>query len=498
MKHNKTWRAPERSSSVAGDKSHKPSARVWVRHEPSDAPPTTRPPSQISSAARRPGVGLGLACTAAVLAAAAAKPSSPPAAVCPESRLVEGVFLVSPHKLVRAANVDAQAEPARVRNSPTAPAAAVSVTASRPQPVAQGNHAGAGSRAVSSKRLVSKSWVRSEAAQPLPPGLTVRPVSSATTVAASTGVLQGSHFSPMASRHTTAERVPRTVSGKQQPVSKIWVRLPPSRAQAVQRAPPTPAPSTAVHRSRVKALLHKPRRPANKVWTRDGCPDQHSQVPPSQCADTLSARGDSPERCSANIAGTATPAVEQAVHTLLQPLPVPSKAVQATSRPRSLILRNPVLGPADSGTAAMPAGPVTAKQMAAAEGASVAVPRSSFKRMQSGAAAPVAGSPRGRSVRSAAGARASALGRVVHGGVAKPAKPRSNKLQRIGEHLYRAKSGHGGRTLQRQGATPTYSARPVKRVRHTLPVNRCHPVVCRRTVRKGAASQADGVNNVHR
>ncbi len=60
------------------------------------------------------------------------------------------------------------------------------------------------------------------------------------------------------------------------------------------------------------------------------------------------------------------------------------------------------------------------------------------------------------------GVRAAALGRVTEGRVGK--KLRSNKLQRIGEHLYRAQTGKVGRTLQRQGATPSASVRLVRPV----------------------------------
>ena len=154
--------------------------------------------------------------------------------------------------------------------------------------------------------------------------------------------------------------------------------------------------------------------------------------------------------------------------------PVVKPGAKVPRQPRSLTWRNPALVLAEAAPAASAPAPAPARQTVAATAATAALSQTSAVGSLGSAAPRVSGKTLAWALKSAAGARASALGRA-HGGVA---KPRSNKLQRIGEHLYRAQTGTGGRTLQRQGATPTYSARPAKWVRHSFTLLPVSPPRC--------------------
>jgi len=137
-----------------------------------------------------------------------------------------------------------------------------------------------------------------------------------------------------------------------------------------------------------------------------------------------------------------------------------SSAVTVKQRPRSLAWRNPALVTAEQ----KPAGPALTAAAAMQTAASARTSSRPAQRIT----AEVGVGARRRPLRSTAfgghlpGGRAAALGRAAEGRVGK--KLRSNKLQRIGEHLYRAQTGTVGRTLQRQGATPTANVRLVRPV----------------------------------
>ena len=462
MSRKRVWVASQPPSSVAEQKGTAATARVWVRPQsdgPAVAPAAVSPPR---SAPQRPAVGLGKACLAAVLASAAAKPHSQPAAGSPQHEPSGSVYLPSPHKLLAGARQHVQAA---VDRGHAPPAASLATLARQPNTQLQNSHAAGSTQVASSKRPASKTWVRPVGAA-LP---SAEPTQQSIQAARPTAVTNSLRVSaPLLPFDRASRGDPRQVPSSL-PASQWWVRADSGPAATLGRR--TAASQTAlvpVGVARPGVQASQVSVPSKRVWRRDDGVETKGTAVPSGDADAPAAAF-GPGKASRSSGGVlpvpagrsqpAVPAISKQTsgtsRTSRQ-----SSAVNLAQRPRSLAWRNPDLpsaAPKHTGSASTAAA-VGKTAMTATTAAPPA------QRSPAGATSVTAR----RLMRSAAtggdlpGARAAALGRVTEGRVGK--KLRSNKLQRIGEHLYRAQTGTGGRTLQRQGATPTASTRLVRPV----------------------------------
>ena len=465
MSRKRGWVASHSPSFVAGSGGTAPvGPRVWVRPQPNGpavAPAAVSPPR---SASHRPASGLGKACLAAVLASAAAKPHNKPAAGSPQRGPRRGVYLPSPHKLLAGASHHVQAAADREHVPPAAPGAAL---ARQPNITLQPRHAVSSAQVVSGKRPASKTWIRPDAWIPRPADAAQQTVRAARTEA-SADSLQLS--APAWPRDGVTQGISHQVPSSP-PASKSWVRARAGPAATLERQ--TAASQTAealVGAARTAVQLPQVAVPGSRVWRRDDGADTRGTASLSGDARASAAvvghaqdsriRGGDPP-VPAGRPQPARPASGKRSNVTSQPSRNGS-AVAVAQRPRSLAWRNPEL----TSAVRKPAGSALTAAAAAQTAASAGTATSPAQRIT--ARAPAAAARR-LAVRSAStggqlpGARAAALGRVAEGRVGK--KLRSNKLQRIGDHLYRAQTGTGGHTLQRQGATPTVTARPLRPVR---------------------------------
>ena len=369
-------------------------------------------------------------------------------------------YLPSPYKSGSEARTHAQTAPDRAGG--TSAASAVAGNARQPNAAASLGHVPPGGlHVLSNKRPVSKTWVRPAGAEP--PQRAVPQLPQAARPPAAQHVPAPS--ARPAPHNGAAGGVPRQVSSRLPASKKTWVRpdtaLP---AAGVQKTAATPAAEGLPGAARPPAQLPA-KQPSNKVWTRDNGAQLGGVGLSSGAASTSAAVGAAGQAtrggdAAPNPAALSPPtalARQRQTGGTARPLR-DSSAAMAPKRPRSLAWHNPDLTSALVHTAEPAA---AAERVAAVRTASPASARHT-------AAGGLSSGARRQTLRTSGtgrqlpGVRAAALGRVVEGRVS---KPRTHKLQRIGEHLYRARSGTSGRTLQRQGATPTLSARPARQVR---------------------------------
>lgn len=469
MSRKKVWTASQAPSSVSGDSRTAAIARVSVRPQPyssvslAEAPASVSPPT---SAAQRPTSGPGKACLAAVLAAAAAKPHNQPAACGPQRGRTGEVFLPSPRKFAPAGSLHAQAAAVGARGYVAAPALAGVASANQSNPAVHVGRGSGGAQATGTTRPASRTWVRPDGAQLQPPAADQQPVQAARPTAGLNGLRQPVPSLP----HDGATGGVTTKASIRLPASKTWTRLDSALPAASGTITATAPAAKAQHTAGPSAKRLPQLGPSTKrVWRRDDSTMANSTAVPPESGGTSTAVGGHGSE-SRSMGGGASVTIVTAsqprpLETQRQPdvpsIPLRSDgAVTLARRPQSRTSQNP-----DLLSAVQHPGKLAAVAVAAGTTAAPAVsPLAAGQR-----STVVASGEKGlrlpmRPVASSLhlpGARAKALGRTAQGRVS---RPRSNKLQRIGEHLYREQRGAGGRTLQRQGATPTVPTRPARQV----------------------------------
>ena len=474
MSRRKVWTASQPPSSDTGGKRTAAAARVWVRPQTKTSAGAAEARAAVGlpgSLAQRPAEGPGKACLAAVLATAAAKPHSQPAVGSPEQGSSDGVLQPSPRELVSAGRPDVQAASARPHGPAGASALAGTALARQPRAAAQPSYVAAGVQVPCSSRPASKTWIRPDGAQP--PPAAQYPRQAARSPAALDSLLLPA---PPVPGGEAAGGDPRPVSSRSL-ASKTWVRPESAWARstgaALPAAPVLQKPASPVVEARQSGAgtalqLPKLGPPDKRVWRRDESAEVNSTALAADHAGTTAAahrRGQTSRTSRATSVTNVSRShlVPCALHKqtdgTVRSLRIGS-ADMVPRRPRSLTWQNPDLcsatQPPSKPTATAPAAGTTAV-METSTAATAANPTAATLN-RNGIRLPV--SPVTESSR-LPGARAAALGRTAQGRVS---KQRSIKLQRIGEHLYREQRGAGGRTLQRQGATPTAPTRSTRQV----------------------------------